>query len=46
MLEKTIEIIFVIISHIPENCLEVAGPRRLIDGIYDLLETVCDDFID
>ena len=46
VLEKAIEIILVIISHIPENCLEIAGTRRLVDGIYDLLETVCDDFID
>ena len=28
MLEKAIEIILVIISHIPENCLEIAGTRR------------------
>lgn len=45
-LEKATEVIPVIIGHIPESCLETAGTRRLADGIYDLLETVCDDLTD
>ena len=45
MFEKAIEIILIIVSYIPEYCLKIPCPRRLIDGIYDLFKTIGDYFI-
>ncbi len=45
MFEKTTEIVLIIVSHIPEYCLEIPGTRRLIDGVHDLLETISNYFI-
>ncbi|CDB70052.1 unknown [Bacteroides cellulosilyticus CAG:158] len=45
MFEKAIEIILIIVSYIPEYCLKIPCPRRLIDGIYNLFKTIGDYFI-
>ena len=42
MLEKTVEVISVIICHIPKNGLEISCTGRLVDGVDHLLEAVRD----
>ena len=42
MLEKTVEVILVIVCHIPENGLEISCAGRLVDGVDHLLEAVRD----
>ena len=42
MLEKTVEVILVIVCHIPENGLEISCTSRLVNGVYHLLEAVRD----
>lgn len=44
--EKALEIVTVVVGHIPEHGLEVPGSRRLVDRIDDLLETVGNHLID
>ena len=44
--EKAFEVWFVVIGYVPEYRLVVSGSRRLVDGVYYLLEAVCDDFVD
>ena len=39
--EERLEIVLVIVSHIPEYCLEVTSTCWLVDRIYNLLKAVC-----
>ena len=44
--EDALEVILVIVSHIPEHSLVVAGTRGLVERIHNLLEVVRDDLVD
>ena len=44
--EETLEIITVVICHVPEDSLEVTRTRRLVDRVDDLLKAVGDDLVD
>ena len=40
-----VEIVTIVVTDVPENGLEVTSTCRLVDGVNNLLEAVCDDFV-
>ena len=44
--EDRIEVVFIVITDIPEHSLIVAGTGRLVERVDDLLEAVGDDLVD
>ena len=44
--EQALEIVAVVVSHVPEHGLEIPRSGRLVDRIDDLFETIGDDLVD